>query len=68
MIYRCSSSVPALRGMGLLCDAASASLPLLSRFRVSEIVVTLEADKAAMSDSMAAMAGVIEGSVSIRRL
>lgn len=66
-MYRWSSSVPALREIGLLCDAASVSLPLLSKVRVSEMVVTFEADRAAMRDSIAAIAGVIEGSLSTRR-
>lgn len=54
--------------MGLLWDSARVLLPLLSKFKVSEIVVTFDAERAAMRDSMAAIAGVIDGSLSTRRL
>lgn len=60
--------MPALSGMGFDCDAKSVSLAVRRRSIVSDIVDKEEAERLAMSDSIAATAGVIEGSELIKAL
>lgn len=64
-MYLCNSSVPAESGIGFDWESISASLFFFSRSTVSEMVVSDDVDKLAIKDSIAAIAGVIEGSVDI---
>lgn len=59
--------MPALRGIGLDCEATRVLLAVLRRSMVSDIVLREEAERFAIRDSIAAMAGVIDGSFDIRR-
>lgn len=67
-IYRLKSSVPALRGIEFVWDARRVLLPLSRRASVSEIVDRDDACSNPIKDSIAAIAGVIDGSVLINLL
>ena len=58
--------MPALSGMGFDWEASRVALVDSNRETVSEIVEGLDAWRTAISDSMAAMAGVIDGSFEMR--
>lgn len=60
--------MPALRGIGFDWEARRVLLCVLRRARVSEIVVREDADRLAIRDSIAAIAGVIDGSEDMRRV
>ena len=60
--YRWKSSVPADRGMGFCCAARSFVVCVDSRARVSEMVVSGVVARREISDSIAAIGGVINGS------
>jgi len=68
MIYRWINSVPADRGMGLAWEARRVVDALWRRVIVSVMVEGDSAERMAINDSIAAMAGVIDGSVLVRRL
>jgi len=67
-MYRWISSVPADRGMGLDWEARRVVEALWRRVIVSVMVEGDVAERMAINDSIAAIAGVVDGSLLMRRL
>ena len=66
--YRWNSSVPADKGIGFRCEARSFWDCVDNSANVSEIVVNGEVASRLIRDSIAAMGGVMFGSLCIRLL